>query len=41
MQHIFKTLQTALKKKSTDRIMIARLLLNELTNLIGDGKTLQ
>ncbi len=41
MQHIFKTLQTTLKKKSTDRIMLARLLLNELTNLIGDGKTLQ
>lgn len=41
MQHIFHSLKKALKKKSYDQQVVARLLLNELTTLIWDGRLLQ
>lgn len=41
MQHIFHSLKKALKKKSYDHQLVARLLLNELTTVLGDGRILQ
>ena len=41
MQHIFTTIQRTLKKKAYDRVMIGRLLLNELWSLLGTDQVLQ